>query len=1077
MADFSLNVKINGVEQAVTTVNELEAALRATREELKNTQIGSQAFEQLSTQAQTLQREFVNSYKETTNFQKGIAELGQSVGSLASTVTAGFTIATSAFQLFGSESEELSEAQVKAQQALALALSATTIATNAKTLAEDLGNVASALGLNLSIKNTVATAAQATATTAQATATTGAAVAQEGLNVAMASNPIGLVLVALTALIGALVVFSGNEEEAKINIDETNKALREQAEINRKAADDYEKLIKAKRDVDLINAKSEEERVKIRKDTEDELARVSEEARKFQESKITQANNASIEAFKTYAKAYTGTVQETYYQPQYDEFGVYIGELQATRDVEVSIGQSTLDSLKTQRDEAIKKEQEFFNKKKVAGKLSEQDEQLQNIRLEQIQTQYYIDVLQKQQQFIKQSDKADDENAVENLNKVLSDLQQTRAAYEDFYKQRLADQIEADKKAQEEEAKKQKEREEAYKKYLQDRKDAQKEYNKEIFDLNQELEVNDEKRAKQAAQRAFDDAEKAAKEDLKKRLITQTQFNELRTKLQRKLNEDLQAIDTEFRIKTLNASAEAEEAFFVATQASRDKLSKTASQGVFITADELEKQLNENQVVYQSKLAVFEQLIKDSQSQITKFEEERRGKTLEADDLELKQRLEASKKLAIAQRDTYVNEYEQKRFDILKSFREKERQIEIAKLEAQLIDLEGYTQEEKEQLDTRFNNLKNSKDKDVVLEQQSADLRLKVLEIQKQQELDNLDLSESERIAIVKKYAQEELKIKQGVIDAVDQKQKEQYQALVNILGKFATDANSAYGSIAASLAQGTADFVTALNTDFETTGEKINAYAQAIGQALLGVVAGLQQAFQEFYANQLNELDININSQKDARTQQYNDELAALKARYDAGLETEQSFRDAQTALNDAYSQSMKGIDQKRLEEENKIKKKAFAADKALKITQAVIAGAQGAVQAFASAMVIPPPAGPIIGGVLAGVIAALTAAQVAIISKQQFNPGQQVSQSSVSLPSTGGGDVGGNATQQVTQASTGGFTGFSPNLTGPNVGAQTGQTGTTTTDQNMRVYVVESDITDSQNRVRTLESNATFG
>jgi len=41
MADFSLNVKINGAEQAVTTVSQIEQALIATRNELKNVAIGS----------------------------------------------------------------------------------------------------------------------------------------------------------------------------------------------------------------------------------------------------------------------------------------------------------------------------------------------------------------------------------------------------------------------------------------------------------------------------------------------------------------------------------------------------------------------------------------------------------------------------------------------------------------------------------------------------------------------------------------------------------------------------------------------------------------------------------------------------------------------------------------------------------------------------------------------------------------------------------------------------------------------------------------------------------------------------
>lgn len=53
---------------------------------------------------------------------------------------------------------------------------------------------------------------QTAATTAQTTATTGAATAQTGLNAALAANPIGLVVVALAALVGGFVLAWKNSE-------------------------------------------------------------------------------------------------------------------------------------------------------------------------------------------------------------------------------------------------------------------------------------------------------------------------------------------------------------------------------------------------------------------------------------------------------------------------------------------------------------------------------------------------------------------------------------------------------------------------------------------------------------------------------------------------------------------------------------------------------------------------------------------------------------------------------------------------------------------------------------------------
>jgi hypothetical protein len=72
--------------------------------------------------------------------------------------------------------------------------------------------------------------------------------------------------------------------------------------------------------------------------------------------------------------------------------------------------------------------------------------------------------------------------------------------------------------------------------------------------------------------------------------------------------------------------------------------------------------------------------------------------------------------------------------------------------------------------------------------------------------------------------------------------------------------------------------------------------------------------------------------------------------------------------------------------------------------------------------------------------------------------------------------GSGGSSAAAQSPFSSTGGFTAFNENATTGNLPTNTG-TGQTTTTSATRVYVLESDITQTQNKVRVLEDNASFG
>jgi hypothetical protein len=148
----------------------------------------------------------------------------------------------------------------------------------------------------------------------------------------------------------------------------------------------------------------------------------------------------------------------------------------------------------------------------------------------------------------------------------------------------------------------------------------------------------------------------------------------------------------------------------------------------------------------------------------------------------------------------------------------------------------------------------------------------------------------------------------------------------------------------------------------------------------------------------------------------------------------------------------------------------KQFKRQKALNIVSAVINGAQAVLQAIANFGPPPSPLG-IAGIVAAGII---TAAQIAAIASQKFDGGASGGATSVSTPSIP--DTTTSASSPVTSASTGGFTGFNQGLLGSPTGA--GATGTVLNPGSaQRVYILESDITNTQRRVSTLESNATFG
>lgn len=1064
MADFSLNVKINGVDQAVNTVSQIEQALIATRNELKNVAIGSDAFQKLSTQAQTLQREFVNSYKETTNFNKGIAELGQSVGSLASTVTAGFSIATSAFALFGAEGEEVSQAQVKAQQALALALGASTIATNAKTLAEDLGNVAAALGLNLTLANTEATTVNTAATVAgavalegEAVAATEAAVATRGFSAALAANPIGLILVGLTALIAALVVFSGESETAASNADELNASIREQNGLIKKQNDDLLGLYKARREAQIATITDEKKRTEELRKLNDEVGTFQEDAAKKNVERQKSSNDELLKNFTKYKNEFTATREEIREVAEFDEFGVNIGTSQQSYTVKYKLGQQELQDLTDRKNAELKLVE---NKTKQirdveTGKMVEMtlsaDEQA--LERQQILTRYYLDYLSKQQDFFKRSEQADDEQYGKNLADFTNALKAQRTALEQSLAEELRIKAEADKKEAEEEAKR-----------------------------VAEQKAEAERRAKEL-KKAREDARKSA-EDGKKELI----------EIEKSKQEELNRIEFEAALKSERNPQRAKQLIDdrakVEIQAEKDRINA-------ILAEEI-KAVESSKLIRKEKNKIEADLKKEADDAIAKSEELilEKTKTTSADEVRIR---EEQAVLLTTINDTLNREIafgDNNTADRKEALLERQKLIALDELQIQIdsnnLTLDSFEKLQAQKLALQLSYNDNAKRLELEAIDDKTKQEIAIFEdyLKKTfgEEFDTTELvakfreNKAAETAVViqeieQKYTKQNGEIQKKSIDDVNAYRIKELTKLVGALkssfDELRGPATQGWIDTINTLSTATEQFLNLSKTKFETSAQAVGAYAQAIGSTISGLLQAASQANQAQLQADLDNLQIATNTQKDIQTNAYNEEIAALQEKFNQGLITEQQYRDAQSKITDTYNKNQDKADRAAKAQELKLKKEAFEQDKKFRIAQAVIAGLQGAVTAFTGAMTLGPIAGPIVGGILAGAVAALTAVQVAAISKQQFNAGG-TTVSPIDTSVSASAAVGGQ--ENMNNASTGGFTGFNQNLLGSPTGA--GATGTVLNPvADQRVYILESDITNTQRRVSTLESNASFG
>jgi len=206
-------------------------------------------------------------------------------------------------------------------------------------------------------------------------------------------------------------------------------------------------------------------------------------------------------------------------------------------------------------------------------------------------------------------------------------------------------------------------------------------------------------------------------------------------------------------------------------------------------------------------------------------------------------------------------------------------------------------------------------------------------------------------------------------------------------------------------------------------------------------------------------EIDINKKKEKiitdDGKKRQ--DEINSL---LEAGLDIANQSVNAFSALADAQF----AIKTKNLEKGSAAEliaaKKDFEVRKKLSIAGAVVSGIEGIVNVLTAKSTIPQPFDDIYRGIKVGLLVATTAANIAKISAQKFEGGSAGSSSAPQIPSIN--TAGGLQPTSFAAATFG--SGVSQSQT---FGAQQGSGGNV-----LRAYVSETDLTETQRRLRNIRS-----
>lgn len=187
--------------------------------------------------------------------------------------------------------------------------------------------------------------------------------------------------------------------------------------------------------------------------------------------------------------------------------------------------------------------------------------------------------------------------------------------------------------------------------------------------------------------------------------------------------------------------------------------------------------------------------------------------------------------------------------------------------------------------------------------------------------------------------------------------------------------------------------------------------------------------------------------------------ELAELDAKMQQELNVEGTTAEQKKQIEEKFAQQKYQVQLEAFNAEEKIRKQQFMRDKAIKLGQIAIDTASAIVKAIAQFGPPPSPAG--IAGIASASIIGIT--QALAVANQQFKSGSAPSAPNIS---TGGGSMTGASASSFSSSPT-------PTTSTAGLTEQGTPTPTTTSTQ---VYVLESDISATQNKVKLQEAKTSF-
>ena len=193
--------------------------------------------------------------------------------------------------------------------------------------------------------------------------------------------------------------------------------------------------------------------------------------------------------------------------------------------------------------------------------------------------------------------------------------------------------------------------------------------------------------------------------------------------------------------------------------------------------------------------------------------------------------------------------------------------------------------------------------------------------------------------------------------------------------------------------------------------------------------------------------------------TQTRDEDLANLDAKMQQELNVEGTTAEQKKQIEEKFAQQKYQVQLEAFNAEEKIRKQQFMRDKAIKLGQIAIDTASAIVKAIAQFGPPPSPAG--IAGIASASIIGIT--QALAVANQQFKSGSAPSAPNIS---TGGGSMTGASASSFSSSPT-------PTTSTAGLTEQGTPTPTTTSTQ---VYVLESDISATQNKVKLQEAKTSF-